>query len=197
MGWWIVAEFPGRIVTSLGSSRPRTEAVRDSMVALYGGFSCFMCCPFKKKGYHKKTSLILLLWFFFHVCAVHHWHTLIIRLMHKYIIRRYNWNYKIFKSAPACFGSQRIHHQGALYSAWLKLQKWLYRVRSTDTIEPPPQCPHMSFWTSWSSLLGMAEVSVTDFWGWDAHEARLRCPDDVSGDIGGCSARRALKPKFY
>ena len=39
--------------------------------------------------------------------------------------------------------------------------------------------------------------SVTDFWGWDAREARLRCPDDVSGDIGGCSARRALKPKFY
>jgi len=34
--------------------------------------------------------------------------------------------------------------------------------------------------------------SVTDFWVWDAHEARLRCPDDVSGDIGGCSARRAL-----
>ena len=39
--------------------------------------------------------------------------------------------------------------------------------------------------------------SVTDFWGWDAHEAQLRSPDDVSGDIGGCSARRALKPKFY
>ena len=39
--------------------------------------------------------------------------------------------------------------------------------------------------------------SVTNFWGWDAHEAQLRCPDDVSGDIGGCSARRALKPKFY
>ena len=32
--------------------------------------------------------------------------------------------------------------------------------------------------------------SVTDFWGWDAHEAQLRCPDDVSGDIGGCSAIR-------
>ena len=27
--------------------------------------------------------------------------------------------------------------------------------------------------------------SVTDFWGWDAHEVQLRCPDDVSGDIGG------------
>ena len=25
--------------------------------------------------------------------------------------------------------------------------------------------------------------SVTDFSGWDAHEARLRCPDDVSGDL--------------
>jgi hypothetical protein len=31
----------------------------------------------------------------------------------------------------------------------------------------------------------------------DAHEAQLRCPHDVSGDIGGWSARRALKPKFY
>jgi hypothetical protein len=25
--------------------------------------------------------------------------------------------------------------------------------------------------------------SVTDFWGWEAHEAQLRCPDGVSGDI--------------
>ena len=25
--------------------------------------------------------------------------------------------------------------------------------------------------------------SVADFWGWNAHEARLRCPDDVSGDM--------------
>jgi len=25
--------------------------------------------------------------------------------------------------------------------------------------------------------------SVTNFWGWDAHEAQLRCPDYVSGDI--------------
>jgi len=39
--------------------------------------------------------------------------------------------------------------------------------------------------------------SVTDFWGWVVHEAQLCCPDDVSGDIGGCSARRALKLKFY
>jgi len=39
--------------------------------------------------------------------------------------------------------------------------------------------------------------SVTDFWGWNAHEAWLRCPNDVIGDIGRCSARRALKPKSY
>ena len=25
--------------------------------------------------------------------------------------------------------------------------------------------------------------SVADVWGWDAHEARLRCPDYVSGDM--------------
>ena len=25
--------------------------------------------------------------------------------------------------------------------------------------------------------------SVADFWSWDAHEARLRCPDDLSGDM--------------
>jgi hypothetical protein len=39
--------------------------------------------------------------------------------------------------------------------------------------------------------------SITDFWGCDTHEAQLRYPDDVSGDIGGRSAKRALKPKFY
>ena len=38
--------------------------------------------------------------------------------------------------------------------------------------------------------------SVAEFWGWEALEARLRCPDDVSGDMqedeipGG-----GLKPK--
>ena len=31
------------------------------------------------------------------------------------------------------------------------------------------------------SLLG--GDSVADFRGWDAHEARLRCPDDANGDI--------------
>ena len=30
---------------------------------------------------------------------------------------------------------------------------------------------------------GCGDSVVADFWGWDAHEARLRCPDDVSGDM--------------
>ena len=39
--------------------------------------------------------------------------------------------------------------------------------------------------------------SVTDFWGWDAYEARLRYPDEVCGDIWIWNTRRGLKPKFY
>jgi hypothetical protein len=38
--------------------------------------------------------------------------------------------------------------------------------------------------------------SVTDSWGWDAHEAQLHCPDEVDGDIWIWSTRRGLKPKF-
>jgi hypothetical protein len=36
-----------------------------------------------------------------------------------------------------------------------------------DFVVPPPGCGS----------------SVTDFRGWDAHWAQLRCPDDVSDDI--------------
>ena len=36
--------------------------------------------------------------------------------MHNYISRRYNQNYKIFKSTPTCFGLQKIHHQRAVCS---------------------------------------------------------------------------------
>jgi hypothetical protein len=34
--------------------------------------------------------------------------------------------------------------------------------------------------------------SVTDFWGWDAHEAQLRCPDEVDGDTWIWSTRRGV-----
>jgi hypothetical protein len=45
-----------------------------------------------------------------------------------------------------------------------------------------PQCHHMSLMDFVVSLPGFGG-SVTDFLGWDAHEAQLRCPDEVDGDI--------------
>jgi hypothetical protein len=45
-----------------------------------------------------------------------------------------------------------------------------------DFVDSPPDC----------------DRSVTDFWGWDAHEAQLRCPDEVDGDIWIWSSRRGL-----
>jgi hypothetical protein len=45
-------------------------------------------------------------------------------------------------------------------------------------------------WTLWSAL--WLWRSVTDFSSWDAHEARLRRPDDVSGDIWRWNARGVL-----
>jgi len=60
---------------------------------------------------------------------------------------------------------------------------------------PPPNAPLVL--VGFVVLHPRHDRNVTDFRVWDAHEARLRCPDDVSGDIGGCGARRARKPKFY
>jgi hypothetical protein len=54
----------------------------------------------------------------------------------------------------------------------------------------------MSFMDYVASPPGCGQ-SVFDFWGWDAHEAQLRCPDVVDGDTWMWSTRRGLKPKFY
>ena len=59
---------------------------------------------------------------------------------------------------------------------------------------PPPNAPHVLM--DFVVLPPGHGRSVTDFWGWDVHEEQLSCPDVVSGDIGGCGARRALKPNF-
>ena len=51
-------------------------------------------------------------------------------MTHIWVVRRQTVKHlKIFKIAPTYLKSQGIHHQGALYSAWLKLQRWFYRVR--------------------------------------------------------------------
>jgi hypothetical protein len=58
------------------------------------------------------------------------------------------------------------------------------------------QCHHMSLMDFVVSppVCGRSE---TDFWGWDAHEAQLRCSDEVDADIWIWSTKRDLKPKFY
>jgi hypothetical protein len=56
-----------------------------------------------------------------------------------------------------------------------------------------PQCHHMSLIDFVASPL-VCGGSVTDFWGLDAHEVQLRCPDEVDGDIWIWSSRRGLKP---
>jgi hypothetical protein len=44
------------------------------------------------------------------------------------------------------------------------------------------QCHHMSLMDLVGSPPGCGR-SVTNVWGLDAHEAQLRCPDVVDGDI--------------
>ena len=64
------------------------------------------------------------------------------------------------------------------------------------TVSPPcpPMPPHVLM--NFHGFLPGCGDSVANFWGRDAHEARLHCPDDVSGDMqedeipGG-----GLKPK--
>jgi len=86
-----------------------------------------------------------------------------------------------------------------LKSGAAALHWWLMIPRSNGRIEMRIFCPmpppHVL--VDFVILPPGHGRSVTDFWGWDAHEAQLRCPVYVSGDIGGCSARRAFKPKFY
>jgi hypothetical protein len=53
-----------------------------------------------------------------------------------------------------------------------------------------PMPPHVPY-----GLRGLLS-SVTEFWGWGAHEAQLRCPDEVDGDIWIWSTGRGLKPKL-
>jgi hypothetical protein len=54
-----------------------------------------------------------------------------------------------------------------------------------------PQCHHMSHMDFVVSPPGCGR-SVTDFWGWYAHEAQLRCPNEVGGGIWIWITRRGL-----
>ena len=58
----------------------------------------------------------------------------------------------------------------------LMWQSWV--PDSIIIIFSPPQCHHMSF-VDFVVLPPGHGRSVTDFWGWGAHEVQLRCPDGV------------------
>ena len=81
----------------------------------------------------------------------------------------YRWKHchSFVHPARVKFGAESV-------SGTLSVAIWLL------TINIPPQSHHMFLWTFFPPGCG---DSVADFWGWDAHEARLRCPDDVSGDM--------------
>jgi hypothetical protein len=69
------------------------------------------------------------------------------------------------------------------------LQAGVYRVKLREILGGadvlyffPSQFHHMSLMDFVVSPPGCG-WSVTDFLGWDAHEAQLRFPDEVDGDI--------------
>ena len=61
---------------------------------------------------------------------------------------------------------------------WILLNMGNISDKSYREFLPSPQCHHMSF-VDFVVLPPGHGSSVTDFWGWDAHEAQLRCPDGV------------------
>ena len=58
------------------------------------------------------------------------------------------------------------------------IRNWALYHKDQWWSSPPPQCHHMSC-LDFVVLPAGHVRSVTDFWGWDAHEAQLRCPDGV------------------
>jgi hypothetical protein len=77
-----------------------------------------------------------------------------------------------------------------------KRRMWKFLKKNTTKTSPHHHHHHMSLMDFAVSPPGCGR-SVTDFWRWDAHEAQLRCPDEVDGDIWIWSTSRGLKPKFY
>jgi hypothetical protein len=52
-------------------------------------------------------------------------------------------------------------------------------------IFPPPPTPQRHYMSLEDFMVSPPSCgqSVTNFWGWDVHQAQLRCPDGVDGDI--------------
>ena len=56
---------------------------------------------------------------------------------------------------------------------WIRM--WNYYIYIY--ISPPPMPPHVLM--NFCGFPPGCGDGVANFWGWDAHEAQLRCPDDV------------------
>ena len=89
---------------------------------------------------HLKVAKSQLLWYcinYLWCSRLHHASVIIkhfiIQLMHNIEHVDTIKNYKIFKSAPTCFVSQRIRQQGALYIAWLKITRMILSCPLTWT----------------------------------------------------------------
>ena len=86
-----------------------------------------------------------------------------------------------------CYNKLSSPLHSYLYSWWSYLQLHVYFHREIIFFSPPPPPaipPHVLMVVmNFRGFPPGCGNSVADFWGWDAHEARLRCPEDVSGDM--------------
>jgi hypothetical protein len=78
-------------------------------------------------------------------------------------------------------------------SAMLEYYNWCNKFMDLIFFILPPQCYHMSLMDFVVSTPGCGR-HVTNFWGREAHEVQLCCPDEVDGDIWIWSTRSSLKP---
>jgi hypothetical protein len=138
-------------------------------------------CWFVWQGYHSlvKNELYQNLWLWF--CFIYIYIYIYIRNTSMYCTEMYIY--------CACARTQHTHthkhthahtHTRALYTGLHVC--WWY------SYSPPPKATTCPLWTSWSPPPSCGR-SVTDFWGWDAHDLRLRFPDEVGGNIWIWSAR--------
>jgi hypothetical protein len=93
----------------------------------------------------------------------------ILNPIHILPLYRFNINLSIFHL--------RAYRSSPVCPVWSPL---FYFVTHVGDFVFPPMLPHVPYGLRWGT-----------------HEAQLRCPHEVDGDMWICSTKRALKPKFY
>ena len=91
----------------------------------------------------------------------------------------FEYELRLFSFKRPWLGRQDVTHEKTLISAILLSVSFKYStIWEVFFFSNATTC---SYELSW--FFSGCGDSVADFWGWDAHEALLRCPDDVSGDM--------------